>query len=304
MTEFVPYLQAAWLPVLGSQLQAVGVQTLAVNLVDYERQPGFDLIKQAGGLKPLLNWSGQLMVLAGDFDPVEKVKKNLARTGIHYQDPQNQAKLTLKPADYQEWQAVAKADITVGMFQNPDYYAPVDDLERTMQANLEWNKTAPASFFPVLGAGLKALRQASVAALPDDVGAFITNLPPVEEIDEWQRSLELTLELLPQGTSTAVVAPDLATIKLSQNLGIDYVLSAWPLKLGLGGKALADGEIVNIRHQEVINQFMPLEAGCDCLACTGFTQASLHAMLHAKEPLASRLLLLHNIKEISKQMGK
>ena len=304
MTEFVPYFQAAWLPVLGSQLQAVGVQTLAVKLVDYERQPGFNLINQAGGLKSLLNWSGQLMTLAGDFAPVRKVKKNLAKTGIHYQDPQNQAKLTLTPATYQQWQTATKAEITVGMFQNPDYYAPVDDLERAMQANIEWNQGASATFLPVLGAGLKALRQASIAALPNNIGAFITNLPPVAELTEWQRSLELTLKLLPKGTSTAVVAPNLAPIELSQKLGIDYILSAWPLKQGLGGKALVDGEVVNLRHQAFGGQFSPLEAGCNCPACTGFTRASLHAMLHAKEPLASRLLLLHNVKEIIKQTGK
>ena len=91
MSELVPYLTAPFLPVKPSELTAAGIRTLAVNLVDYQMQPGLAAIKDQGGLATVLNWPGKLMTFAGAFGPLLKVKKNTARVGIHYVDPYNQA---------------------------------------------------------------------------------------------------------------------------------------------------------------------------------------------------------------------
>lgn len=291
MSELVPYLTAPFVPVKPSELTAAGIRTLAVNLVDYQMQPGLAAIKDQGGLATVLNWPGKLMTFAGAFGPLLKVKKNTARVGIHYVDPHNQAKLTLTPEQAAAWQQAAQAQEPVAMYQTPDYYAPVDDLRRAVEANRTWAQAAPGVWYPVLGAGLTELRQASLAARPARAGALLVNLPPASEQAEWQRIVTLTQQLLPAGTQTAVVANDLATIQLAHACQIDRIITPWPLKAGWAGKVLVNGEVLNLRHHAFATDVRQL-------GTTGFQLASLHQMLHANVAVAKQVLALANLQAL------
>lgn len=301
MSELIPYLQAPFLPVWPDQLAAAGVKRLAVNLTDYERQPGMGVLATSGGLKQWLNWSGDLVTFVGDFGPLAKVKKNLVTVGVHYQQSQTQAKLTMTPEQAVEWQAAAQADWPVALFQGADYYAPVDDLERATEANRTWREAQPDSWLqPVLGGGLKALRQTSLAGVPAGSRVLIANLPPASEPEEWRRIVALTKDLLAPEQPTAVVAPDLTTIKIAKELAIDWIISPWPIKAGMAGHALVDGAEVNVKHQEFADQVQPLSTDCSCPLCAaGFTRATVHAQLHQNLPLATEGLILHNLAQLN-----
>ena len=286
MSELVPYLTAPFVPVKPSELTAAGIRTLAVNLVDYQMQPGLAAIKDQGGLATVLNWPGKLMTFAGAFGPLLKVKKNTARVGIHYVDPHNQAKLTLTPEQAAAWQQAAQAQEPVAMYQTPDYYAPVDDLRRAVEANRTWAQAAP-----VLGAGLTELRQASLAARPARAGALLVNLPPASEQAEWQRIVTRTQQLLPAGTKTAVVANDFAVIQLAHACQIDRIITPWPLKAGWAGKVLVNGEVLNLCHHAFATDVRQL-------GTTGFQLASLHQMLHANVAVAKQVLALANLQAL------
>ena len=305
MSELVPYLQAAQLPRRPDDLVAAGIGRLAVNLTDYRRQPGFDQVAARGGLKRVLNWDGDLISFAGDFGELTRVKKNLATVGVHYQDPQTAAKLTLTADQAAEWQVAVGDCRPVALFAPAAYYAPVDDLKRAQEANASWARALPAGgLYPVIGGGLRALREASIAAVPAGCDYLIANLPPEEEFAEWQRVVDLTLELLPQGAKVAIVARNPAELRHAASRQIDWLISAWPIKAGLAGKALVKGEVVNLRHQEAADDFAPLQADCPCPACAGYQRATLHQLLHERVPLGGELLALHNLTQLARRLAE
>jgi queuine tRNA-ribosyltransferase len=90
-------------------------------------------------------------------------------------------------------------------------------------------------------------------------------------------------------------------------LGIDTFDCAMPTRLGRHGMALVpDPEArwrVNLQGARWRESTEPIMAGCPCPACgAGHTRGWLRHLLHQAEPLAGRLLTLHNLAFVARVM--
>ncbi|MGI8920902.1 MAG: tRNA guanosine(34) transglycosylase Tgt [Solirubrobacteraceae bacterium] len=91
-------------------------------------------------------------------------------------------------------------------------------------------------------------------------------------------------------------------------LGIDTFDCAMPTRLGRHGVALvADPDArwrVNLHGARWGESREPVMGGCPCPTCAaGHTRAWLRHLLHQREPLAGRLLTLHNLAFVARVMG-
>jgi len=59
----------------------------------------------------------------------------------------------------------------------------------------------------------------------------------------------------------------------------------------------------NIENAQFSQDFMPLEAGCDCYACMNYTRAYIHHLFRSREPLGPQMAALHNLRFYTRLMG-
>jgi queuine tRNA-ribosyltransferase len=77
--------------------------------------------------------------------------------------------------------------------------------------------------------------------------------------------------------------------------GMDMFDCVLPTRLARNGTAFTAAGTLNLKNAEFALQTGPLEEGCECEACHGFSRAYLRHLLKAEEILGLRLLSIHNL---------
>ena len=77
--------------------------------------------------------------------------------------------------------------------------------------------------------------------------------------------------------------------------GTDLFDCVIPTRLARHGKALTRTGDISIQRSEWRRDDRPLDAECRCLTCRVYTRGYLRHLRTTKEPLADRLLTLHNL---------
>jgi queuine tRNA-ribosyltransferase len=77
--------------------------------------------------------------------------------------------------------------------------------------------------------------------------------------------------------------------------GMDMFDCVLPTRLARNGTAFTTGGTLNLKNAEFTLQTGPLEEGCTCVACRGFSRAYIRHLLKAEEILGLRLITIHNL---------
>jgi queuine tRNA-ribosyltransferase len=77
--------------------------------------------------------------------------------------------------------------------------------------------------------------------------------------------------------------------------GIDMMDCVLPSRSWRTGQAFTRRGVVNIKNARHADDPRPLDEGCSCPACTGYSRAYLHHVFRAGEIISSMLLTWHNL---------
>jgi queuine tRNA-ribosyltransferase len=77
--------------------------------------------------------------------------------------------------------------------------------------------------------------------------------------------------------------------------GIDMFDCVLPTRLARNATAFTAAGTLNLRNAEFTAQTGPVEEGCACEACHGYSRAYIRHLLKAEEILGLRLLSIHNL---------
>jgi len=77
--------------------------------------------------------------------------------------------------------------------------------------------------------------------------------------------------------------------------GIDMFDCVLPTRLARNGTAFTAAGTMNLKNAEFTLQTGPLEEGCECEACRGYSRAYIRHLIKAEEILGLRLLSIHNL---------
>ena len=78
--------------------------------------------------------------------------------------------------------------------------------------------------------------------------------------------------------------------------GVDIFDCVLPTRTARMGTAFTRTGKLNLRNAEHALSTEPLETGCVCRACTGFSRGVLRHLVMQKEILGAQLLSLHNLR--------
>ncbi len=311
----------AFLPVASSgavrgvtpgELLEIGVQGLLANAVHLALRPGAEAVRALGGLHAFMGWSGPLLTDSGGFQ-IHSLDHLASRgeDGVRFRSPHDGTEHGLTPERAIEIQEALGADLIVTLDEfdpipaAPEREDPVrarELLERTLRWAARCRDAKRRDdqwlFGIVQGGGTQPGREESAArtralGFP---GFALGGLGLGESAALRGRLIGAALGALPEGAPRYLmgIGPPGDLIDAVAH-GVDLFDCVVPTRNGRHGLAYTSSGRVNLRNARHRDDPAPLDPGCDCPTCRGFSRAYLRHLLSAHESLGGRLVSVHNL---------
>jgi queuine tRNA-ribosyltransferase len=282
-------------------------------------RPGLVVIRKFGGLHRFMNWDGPILTDSGGYQIFSLAKlRKITEEGAHFQNHIDGSAAFISPEIAMEIQATLGSDIAMVLDECPPWPCEYDYAARSLEMTLRWAKrckqwneenaerpTPNAEsrmkqmvFGIVQGATFEDLRRSSAQALAamDFDGYAIGGVSVGEPEPEMMNAVEWSEPHLPANKPR--YAMGLGTPPQMIELiarGVDMFDCVLPTRLARTAAAFTAGGTLNLKNAEFTFQTGPVEEGCTCEACRGYSRAYIRHLLKSEEILGLRLLSIHNL---------
>jgi len=289
-------------------VRATGASIVLGNTYHLMLRPGAERVAALGGLHRFMDWPGPILTDSGGFQIMSLAKlRKLDTDGVTFQSHIDGSTHRLTPARSVEIQHLLDATITMALDECTQFPTTPDQARTSMQLSVRWAAASKQAFVARPGYGVFGivqgsvypdLRRASAEALTDIGfdGYAIGGLAVGEGQAMMLAVLDLTVPLLPRDRPRylmGVGTPD-DLIEAVQR-GIDMFDCVIPTRGGRTARAFTSHGVHNLRNARFADDAGPLDAGCDCPACTRHSRAYLHHLFKSAEMLGPMLLTWHNL---------
>ena len=291
-----------------AEVRSLGADVILGNTYHLHFRPGEDVIEELGGLHAFSGWDGPILTDSGGFQ-VFSLRDTLARVdddGVTFRSVYDGSEERLTPERVAEIQRRLGSDIAMCL----DICPPADasprehgEAVRRTQLWAERQVDAPRGpgqlrFGIAQGGTDPALRTRSIegiTALPFD-GYALGGLAVGESRVEMLGTVAWAAPLLPAEQPRYFMGlGDAEGILEVIARGIDMFDCVLPTRTARTGSALTARGRLNLRNARFARDPRPLEEGCECPACAGFSRAFVRHLVNQQELLGLRLLTLHNL---------
>jgi len=291
------------------RLRELGTAILLGNTYHLHFRPGEATIAELGGLHRFMGWEGPILTDSGGFQ-VFSLRDTIVRAdddGVTFRSVYDGEEARFTPELAAGIQAQLGSDIAMCL----DICLPADARREALALAAErttrWAErqlAAPRAdgqlLFGIAQGGTdRELRRHSVeeiAALGFD-GHALGGLSVGEDRDAMLETVAWAAPLLPAETPRYFMGiGDPTGILEVVERGIDMFDCVLPTRLGRTGSALTWEGRLNLRNSRFARDPGPLQEGCRCRACTGYSRAYLRHLLNQQELLGLVLLSEHNLR--------
>jgi queuine tRNA-ribosyltransferase len=293
---------------LPSEVRELGADVILGNTYHLHFRPGEDVIAELGGLHAFTGWQGPILTDSGGFQvfSLPDTHVRIDDDGVTFRSVYDGSTERLTPLRVAEIQARLGSDIAMCLDVCPPGNAPRvehEDAVRRTQLWAEEQVGAPRAesqlrFGIAQGGTDPELRGRSIeqlVALPFD-GFALGGLAVGESREEMLDTVAWAAPKLPAERPRYFMGlGDAEGILEVVARGIDLFDCVLPTRTARTGSALTARGRVNLRNARYARDPRPLEDGCECTACTGFSRAFIRHLVNQQELLGLRLLTLHNL---------
>lgn len=298
-------------------LETVRCQVMLANTYHLHVRTGEEKIHQLGGIRNLAKWNGPVLTDSGGFQVFSLAKlRNIKEEGVTFNSHVDGRKIFIGPEESMRIQSRLGSTIAMAFdecVQNPATY---DYASRSVERTYRWlvrcqeamkdNNAAPDALNPDQllfginqGATFEDLRiehMKEIAKLNCD-GYAIGGLAVGEPTEEMYHIIDIVEPYAPADKIRYLMGVGTpGNIIRSVNLGVDLFDCVMPARNGRHGHLFTWDGIININNQKYELDERPIDPNCDCPICShGFTRAYIHHLVKAKEMLALRFCVMHNL---------
>jgi queuine tRNA-ribosyltransferase len=270
-------------------------------------RPGLEVIRKFGGLHRFMNWDGPILTDSGGYQVFSLAKlRKITEEGVHFQNHIDGSPAFVSPEIAMEIQATLGSDIAMVLDECPPWPCERDYAARSLEMTIRWAKRSKEAPHPegqlvfgiVQGATFADLRRASAEALVEIGfdGYAIGGVSVGEPEPEMMLAAEYAEPFLPNDKPR--YAMGLGTPPQMIELiarGIDMFDCVLPTRVARTGTAYTAGGTLILKNAEFTSDTGPVEEGCACEACNGYSRAYIRHLLKSQEILGLRLLSIHNL---------
>lgn len=278
-------------------------------------RPTGDVLERAGGLHKFMAWPRNLLTDSGGFQMVSLLKlAEIKEEGVTFQSPADGSRMLLTPEMSMHLQNQIGSDIMMALddvVSSATVSAP--RFEEACHRTLRWidrciaahARPTEQNLFGIVQGGLDVapggLREVNLAGMLERdahlPGYAIGGLAGGESKEEFWKVVDMCCRALPAHKPRYLMGVGYPLdLVVCTALGVDMYDCVYPTRTARFGTALGDvpGGLIKLKSAAMAKDQGPLEVGCTCIACTGYTRAQLHLLLKT-DALGPQLLTHHNI---------
>jgi queuine tRNA-ribosyltransferase len=306
---FMPVGTQATVKAISSQdLAVLGAQIILGNTYHLALRPGADRIRSLGGLHRFMAWPRAILTDSGGFQVFSlRQSRSIDDEGVTFRSHIDGSPQRLTPERAMEIQAALGSDIAMAFDECPPSDAPMADLQAAMARTARWARrcvTTPAApgqlrFGIVQGGTDLALRRAhleEIASLAFD-GFALGGLGVGEPPALMHEVVSAIAPEMPEARPRYLMGVGTPTdLRVSIAAGVDMFDCVMPTRNARNGQLFTRAGRLNMGNARHRDDPRPVEEGCPCEGCRGYSRAYLAHLFHARELLYFRLATIHNLQ--------
>ena len=295
-------------------LTSLGAGILLSNAYHLMLRPGIRLVRDMGGLHSFMSWHGPILTDSGGFQTFSLGRLNrISEDGATFRSHIDGSERFLSPEMSIEFQALLGADIAMVLDQCTPYGLEEAQAREAMSRTHRWalrckeeHRQEGQALFAVVQGGVSRdlrLESASTLVAMDFHGYAVGGLSVGEPKAQMYEIASLMGEALPRDRLRylmGVGSPE--DLVECVGRGMDIFDCALPTRVARNGGLFTRRGRVNVDSAPFRGQDRPVDEGCDCYTCRGFSAAYLNHLFKAKELLAYRLASIHNLRFLIRLM--
>lgn len=297
-------------------LKEIGCQVMLSNTYHLHVRPGDDLVCEMGGLHKFTAWDGPILTDSGGFQvfslsSLRKIKEE----GVYFQSHVDGKHIFMGPEESMRIQSNLGSTIAMAFdecVENPAKYEySKQSCERTtrwlIRCKAEMNRlnSIPETinknqllFGINQGCTFDDLRiehMKEIAKLDLD-GYAIGGLAVGEPKEDMYRIISAVEPHMPADKIRYLMGVGTpGNIIEAVYRGVDLFDCVMPSRNARHGHLFTKQGIINLNNKKYEKDPLPIDPECDCPACKKFSRAYIRHLFKAKEMLAMRLCVMHNL---------
>jgi len=299
-----------------ADLETIGCQVELSNTYHLHVRPGDKLIKDMGGLHKFMTWDKPILTDSGGFQVFSlAVLRKIGEEGVHFSSHLDGAKIFMGPEESMRIQANLGSDIAMAFDECIKIPSPYEyvraSCDRTYrwlerckialaQYNSEDDAINPGQMLFGINQGttfpdLRRDHMQRIAEL-DLPGYAIGGLAVGETHGEMYDTIEVVEEYMPKDKPRYLMGVGTpSNIIEAVYRGVDFFDCVMPSRNGRHGHLFTWNGIMNMNNKKYERDAMPIDSNCNCPVCKRYSRAYIRHLLKAQEPLALRLMVMHNL---------
>ena len=299
-----------------TDLENINCQVMLSNTYHLHVRPGDKLIKSLGGLHKFTGWNGPVLTDSGGFQVFSLASlRKIKEEGVYFQSHVDGRHIFMGPEESMRIQSNLGSTIAMAFdecVENPaEYRYAKASCERTVRwlerckAEMQRLNTLDDTinknqllFGINQGSTYEDLRvenMRNIAALELD-GYAIGGLAVGEPKEEMYRIITAVEPYMPENKIRYLMGVGTpGNILEAVSRGVDLFDCVMPSRNARHGHLFTKSGIINLNNNKYESDLSPIDTECDCPVCRKFSRAYIRHLFKAKEMLAMRLCVCHNL---------
>ena len=297
-------------------LKELKCQVELCNTYHLHVRPGDEVIRDMGGLHKFMNWDRPILTDSGGFQVFSLTSlRKIKEEGVYFSSHVDGRKIFMGPEESMCIQSNLASTIAMAFDECPPYPAERSYMQASVDRTTRWLGRCKAKLNELNGSGLVInpsqmlfginqggtyedirIEHAKEISELDLPGYAIGGLAVGETHSEMYRILEEVVPNLPRNKPVylmGVGTPE--NILEAVERGVDFFDCVLPARNGRHGNAYTSIGKLNLLNAKYERDEKPLDESCSCPVCSSFSRAYIRHLLKAKEFLAMRLMVMHNL---------
>lgn len=299
-----------------ADLEELNCQVELSNTYHLHVRPGDDLIYRMGGLHRFFNWNKPILTDSGGFQVFSLAKlRNIREEGVTFQSHMDGARIFMSPEVSMQIQSHLASTIAMAFDECPSSVAEHAYIDRSCDRTARWLERCKVELerlnslpetinrqqmlFGINQGGVYAdlrIRHMKQIRELDLDGYAIGGLAVGETAEEMYHTIEEVEPYMPtdrprylMGVGTPI------NILEAIDRGVDFFDCVMPSRNARHGNLFTSAGLLNLNNNKFAEDPLPIDPACDCPTCRRYSRAYVRHLFKAREMLAMRLCVLHNL---------
>lgn len=304
-------------------LKEIGCQVELSNTYHLHLRPTDKVVKQLGGLHEFMNWDRPILTDSGGFQVFSLASmRKIKEEGVYFNSHIDGRKIFMGPEESMQIQSNLASTIAMAFDECIENPAPRDYVINSVNRTTRWLERCKKEMdrlnsldtttnkeqllFGINQGGTYEdirIEHAKEIAKMDLDGYAIGGLAVGESHEDMYRIIDAVVPHLPEDKPIylmGVGTPE--NILEAVSRGVDFFDCVLPARNGRHGHVFTSHGKINLMNAKFELDKSPIDEECQCPACKNYTRAYIRHLFKAKEMLAMRLCVLHNLYFYNKLM--